>query len=296
MGKIISLVFRAQLKDQLLDFIKELEHWAKKYHHQLNFIQDTLTPNDSIGFLKKTDLIVSFGGDGTLIGIFGQLSTIYKEGNFPPIFSVHMGTLGFITEFSLETFFENIEQALKGELEIAPIPIYEVILLRSKEYYRQDNFINDAVFSKNVISRMVSLKIFHRPLQEEKKKNKIFEVSGDGLIISGPLGSTAYSLAAGGPIVHPQVPAFLITPICPHGLIHRPFVVPDQSELLLELESANSNKNMMLTLDGQKVIELLDEDQIIVRKKISVTGQLVKNPKREYFQNIRDKFINRGIR
>lgn len=293
MNKIISLVFRPQLQMQLRELLERLDFWAKNNGAELFFPQGNGSSLENSEKFLASEMIICFGGDGTLIGVFGQLGRIPHKGVFPPIFSVHMGTLGFITEFSLEDFFEKMVLAWENKLEVMPMPLYQVQILRKNSSVEEICFVNDAVFSKNVISRMVTVKISQAGAGTNAPK-KIFELSGDGLILCGPLGSTAYSLAAGGPIVHPQVCAFLITPICPHGLIHRPFVVPDHQEIIVEI--VNSNTNMILTLDGQQAIDLGDEDKILIRKNTQVEGRLVKNPEREYFQNIRDKFINRGIR
>lgn len=283
MSNVISLVFKPQLKPQHTDFIEQFQHWADNHGYDLNFVS-----HDS------SRMIISFGGDGTLIGVFQKLCKNKDADQFPPIYSVHMGTLGFITEFSQDQFFTQLPLALSGEFPIVDIPIYTTKVYRDKKCIYDLSFVNDAVFSKNIISRMVTVLVGTTKQDSLDIEEKIFELSGDGIIISGPLGSTAYSLAAGGPIVHPEVLAFLITPICPHGLIHRPFVLPDHLEILIKV--VNSNNNMMLTLDGQQALHLLDGDTIIVSKNNKQKGKLIKNPNRPYFQNIREKFINRGIR
>lgn len=286
---VITIFVRPKLNDKLNEFFNKLNQWAIINGQKLFIYSNKDTEIDSIS-LYDSSMIISLGGDGTLIGIFEKLTKNTCLKKFPPIFSINLGTLGFITEFSLDSFFEDLKKALDHQFEVMNIPFYNTKIYRANEESSENFFVNDAVFSKNNISRMVNLKVQTIvPFQE-----KIFEISGDGVIISGPLGSTAYSLAAGGPIVHPSVLAFIITPICPHGLFHRPFVLPDHFHLQIEI--INSNDNMVLTLDGQRAIILNDNDRVVITKNERQCGQLIKNPLRPYFKTIREKFINRGLK
>ena len=181
---------------------------------------------DSIEFLPKesilssSDLIISLGGDGTLIGV-SRLST--KDS--PPIFGVNMGHLGIITEFSKGELFNALGKVIEGDVDIIRINLYKAEIMEKDKVVRAGFFINDAVFNKNDISRIIGL---HVATEDEL----IYRIDGDGLIVSSPIGSTAYSLAAGGPIIHPKVSSMAITPICPHSFINRPtpIVIPEKHE------------------------------------------------------------------
>ena len=149
------------------------------------------------------------GGDGTLLGAIRNLGR-----KSPPVFGINMGKLGFITEFSKHEFFEELENVFKNKYELADIDHYQADLMRKGKRIFRGYFINDAVFTQSEISRIISLDVSSGP-------EKIYDISGDGLIVSTPVGSTAYSLAAGGPILHPNLKGFVLTPICPHSLNYR---------------------------------------------------------------------------
>jgi NAD+ kinase len=149
-----------------------------------------------------------------------------------------------------------------------------------KRIYK-DYFINDTVLHKNDISRMFSLSI-------GTKLHHIYNLSGDGIIISTPLGSTAYSLAAGGPLIYPDVHALSLTPICPHSLTHRPFVLPENHEIHIKL--LEDPEFVSLTLDGQGHIDLKGSDLIVIKKNRRRNIRYIKNKKKNYFKNLGDIF------
>jgi NAD+ kinase len=226
--------------------------------------------------LKQQDLIISLGGDGTIIG----LSRLLKSK--VPIFGVNWGRLGFITEFSAESMYEHLSDALAGNVDYNKVPLSKVTVERAKKNIFQEHFLNDVVLSKSNISRLFAISI-------ECNKEIMQRISGDGLIISTPIGSTAYSLAAGGPIVHPLVKSFILSPICPHSLLHRPIVVPSDFELGIRLEE--KDRHITLTVDGQVIFEI-DHHCFV---KVSIDPKqgvvFVKNPDRTYFRTMREKFF-----
>ena len=225
--------------------------------------------------LSTTDLIISLGGDGTLIGVCRKATK-----KTPPIFGVNMGKLGFITEFSQFDFYDALTETLKGEFRPVRINLYNVTVLRKEKSAFKGYFLNDAVISKNDISRMFNLTV-------ESNNEHIYNVSGDGLIISSPIGSTAYSLAAGGPIIHPEVNSMVLTPICPHSLTHRPLVIPDNFSL--DLRIPGQEGQVILTIDGQQAVTIGKDEIIKVTKSKSNFVQLIKNPKRTYFHTLKEK-------
>lgn len=225
--------------------------------------------------LKTTNLVISLGGDGTLIGLSRSIPSNI------PIYGVNWGYLGFITEFKATSMYEHLTDILKNQFEIVKKPLYQIEIFHHKKSIFKSNFINDVVISKNDIARLFSLNI-------ESNQDSILNLAGDGLIISTPIGSTAYSLAAGGPIVHPEVRAFILTPICPHSLNHRPIVISDRSKIKISL--APGERPVMLTVDGQISHELNSQHSVSIRfvnKKIS----FIKNKGKTFFHTLKEKFI-----
>ncbi len=227
-------------------------------------------------FFKTTELIITLGGDGTLIGI----SRISPK-KAPPIFGINMGRLGFITEFSKVDFYPWLSKAIENELVISKIPLYLVEVISKGKVTRKSYFINDVVINKNDISRIFSLSV-------ETNEEAIFNISGDGLIVSSPLGSTAYSLAAGGPIIHPSVEAMVLTPVCPHSLTHRPIVIPNKEQFLVK--GLKNSYPISITLDGQEIFELNNNETIRVCKDKTRTISMIQNPNRTYFETLKEKF------
>ena len=218
------------------------------------------------------------GGDGTLIGVCRNVKK-----SSPPIFGVNMGHLGFITEFSKAEFFDQLEATLKGHFQLTQLCLFQVEVFSKKKDKPsfKGYFLNDVVVNNNQISRMLTLTV-------ESEGEHIYNLAGDGLIISSPIGSTAYSLAAGGPIIHPNVNAITLTPICAHSLTHRPLVIPDYSNVVIR--ASKSDESIKLTLDGQQQVTLNSDDMIKVTKKKAKIVRLVKNPNKTYYRTLKDKF------
>lgn len=225
-----------------------------------------------------SDLIMSLGGDGTLLGVCRQATK-----HSPPIFGVNMGRLGFITEFSKAEFFEELDNVLEKRLKINKVQLYKVEVLEKNKVVDSGIFLNDAVFNKHDISRLIRLTI-------ENNDEHIYDLSGDGLIISSPIGSTAYSLAAGGPIIHPNVGSLVLTPICAHSLTHRPIVIPDQ--MAITVKSRDKDESIHLTLDGQQLLSIEPYQVIRVSKSKARFVQLVENPSRTFFHTLKVKFTH----
>jgi len=227
---------------------------------------------------QEMDLNVTLGGDGTLLG-FGRLATKTSA----PIFGVNMGNLGFITEFPKAEFFEELAVILNSKCEIKKVPLYKVQVHKNNKKTYEAFFLNDLVISKNDISRMFNLSV-------ENSQELIYDISGDGLIVSSPIGSTAYSLAAGGPILSPQVNALVLTPICPHSLTHRPIVISDREAIKIKVPTRN--ESVIMTLDGQEVAELAPRSILTISKSTTRFLKIVTNPERTYFQTLKDKFTH----
>lgn len=258
-----KIVFREEDKERVLKFFKSkstqhLEFWDAKSFHQ------------------NVHIMLSLGGDGTLIGVCRRINSKI------PVLGINLGRLGFITEFNKNEYFDRLGDILDGKYETTTKPLFHVAIIRKNKVHFKDYFFNDAVLAKNDIARMIYLRA-------ELGKEHIYNISGDGIIISTPLGSTAYSMAAGGPIVHPDVRGLILTPICPHSLIHRPFVVPDTAPISLTI--LPPHHSVTLTLDGQVALNVDDQDTVLVNSAKVKKVSLIKNPDRSYFETIREKFI-----
>lgn len=289
--KTVSIVIKPKVLAAFSSILPNLCSWLHRRKISVNFLDSeekrlnsifkTLPKYISLVDMKEihaSDLIISLGGDGTLIGV-SRLCTK----NSPPVLGVNMGRLGFITEFSRAELFDQLEIILKKNVEISKVHLYKTTVIRKDKKNFQGFFLNDAVVSKHEISRMFALAI-------ESNNEHLFDISGDGLIISSPIGSTAYSLAAGGPIIHPFVNGITLTPICPHSLTHRPLIVPDN--LGIDVRIPPSTDNINLTLDGQVFFNVESRDIIKIQKSKTRYMKLINNPDRTYFQTLKDKFTH----
>lgn len=224
---------------------------------------------------EQAELVVVLGGDGTLISVARLFS-----GKDVPIVAVNLGSLGFLTEITVEELYPLLERCLKGEPRVSERMMLEVTVSRDGHEIERCHVLNDMVINKGALARIVDL---------ETKVNRHFLTTykADGLIVSTPTGSTGYSMSAGGPIVHPLMSCILITPICPHTLTNRPIVVTDESIVSITIASSFDEK-VFLTLDGQVGFKLMQGDTIEVRKALKTTA-LVMSKDRDYFEVLRTK-------
>jgi NAD+ kinase len=222
------------------------------------------------------DLFGAFvlGGDGTF------LSAVRWVGDREiPLLGVKFGDLGFLAEIAEENLFEAADRVLKGEFKISPRMRLDVQVTRKGEALVRETVLNDIVINRGALARLANV-ITHI------NGHYLTTFRADGLIIATPTGSTAYSLAAGGPVVHPKVPGFIITPICPFTLTNRPLIVPDEVEITLRLDKGSSD--IVLTLDGQTGLNLTDKDVITVRRSDHPLN-LILLPDRHYFDVLKAK-------
>jgi NAD+ kinase len=226
------------------------------------------------------DMIIVFGGDGTFLSIARQM--IWKT---IPILGVNLGTLGFLTEVKVEEVYETLELVLKGKYSIQERSMLEACVKRQGRELFCLPVLNDVVITKSAIARVIDFRL-------SLNGTPVARMKADGLIASTPTGSTAYSLAAGGPIMHPQVGGTILTAICPHSLNVRPLVIPEDAQIDIELLLKHGD--IMLTLDGQFGYELHQGDVISVTKYKRHSLQVVQSPKRDYFELLRTK-LNLGI-
>ena len=197
-------------------------------------------------------LVIVLGGDGTLLSAARSTASIDV-----PLLGVNLGSLGFLTEVPLPSLYPMLEAIARGSAAVEHRALMQCQLMRG-ETVRGSYFVfNDAVVNKTAIARLNHYDLY---------VDKVFVSSyrADGMIVATPTGSTAYSLSAGGPILMPSVKAFVITPVAPHALTHRPLVVPDSVEIEILLRSAE--EVAYLSLDGQPGLDLRDGDRVVCRR------------------------------
>lgn len=219
------------------------------------------------------DLVVVLGGDGTLLSVARSLESE------APILGVNLGTLGFLTEVGRAELYPALVDLLAGEHRIEERALLDVQLERAAGGGATWRVLNDAVITKSALARIVELTY-------RIDGHLLAACRSDGLIISTPTGSTAYNLSAGGPILDPQLPVVVLTPICPHTLTLRPVVVPDSS--LIEVTLETPREEVFLTLDGQEGAPLDQGDRVRVRRS-EARVRLVKTTGRGFFDGLRDK-------
>lgn len=227
---------------------------------------------------RHCDVIVVLGGDGTLISTAGRVATADAD---IPIVGVNFGSLGFLTEITLPELFPSLEAVLKGTARIEERLMLRSRTLRGGKEFTNRLALNDVVITKSALSRIIELSV-------TIANAPVMRVRADGLIIASPTGSTAYNLAAGGPIVHPGVDAILLTPIAPHMLTNRPIVVPAADDIRVQPAVDSSNDELFVTFDGQSGHPLLPEDVIVI-SRAERTAKLVRAATRTYFDVLREK-------
>jgi NAD+ kinase len=218
----------------------------------------------------EADLVVVLGGDGTLLSVAGSAAEAGV-----PVMGVNMGRLGFLTEVPISEAKATLDSLLAGE----PGIIGSRRLIEARYQGMPHLCLNDVVVNKGALARMIQIGIWI-------DGREIAILKADGLIVSTPTGSTAYSLSAGGPIVHPGVPAILLSPICPHTLAFRPLVIAADSTVGLRL--LTDGEEVHLTLDGQRGGPLDKSDEIIIRIS-PLEVKLVSSPRRSYFDLVKEK-------
>jgi NAD+ kinase len=224
------------------------------------------------------DVIVLLGGDGTLLAM---ASRIAQAGRDIPILGVNFGGLGFLTELRIDELFPALEAVVNGT---ATYDERLMLAATASVRHKADQsrvVLNDVVFTKGPLSRMIELSV-------SVNGRFVTRVKADGLIIASATGSTAYTLAAGGPIVHPSVDALVLTPIAPHTLTNRPVVIPGDADIEVHPEAPGGSDDVFVTYDGQYGYAIQPGDVSHVCKAKQAL-RLVKAPERGYFELLREK-------
>ena len=220
------------------------------------------------------DMIVVLGGDGTMLNV---ARLVCERG--VPILGVNLGGLGFITEVQKEEICDAMDKTLSGEYSIEDRMMLTAHIHRHGEKIAEYTVLNDVVINKGALARVIDLETYIN-----KAYVTIFKA--DGLIVSTPTGSTAYSLSAGGPVLYPTLDCIILTPICPHTLTNRPTVLPDDA--LIEIMLKSVSEDVFLTLDGQVGFSLRKDDVVEIKRSPFKT-RLIIPFERAYFQILRTK-------
>jgi len=263
------------------EILKELYQWLTERRIQVFFDQRTgkLLDNPKEVHSKAkipslVELIIVLGGDGTLLSVARLV-----ENENVPILGINLGSLGFLTEVTLEEMYISLEQIQHNEFETTQRLLLKAHVSREEEHIAEYSCLNDVVITKTALARIIDL-------QASINGQYVTTYKADGLIIGTPTGSTAYNLAAGGPIVHPDMHALIMTPICPHTLTNRPIAIPDTSIISITLKS--ENEDVFLTLDGQVGFALRYQDTVRIEKAAHMIS-LICPSKRSYFEILRTK-------
>jgi NAD+ kinase len=224
--------------------------------------------------VEQSDLLLVLGGDGTLLATAREAAA-----RAVPVLPINMGSLGFLTSFTVDELYPALENVLAGHATINERVLLLVERVNCGQVVTQQRVLNEAVVHKGTLARMIELELYI-------DESFVCRYRADGLIAATPTGSTAYSMSAGGPIVHPAVESILITPICPHTLSDRPVVVRDTS--LIELRISAGSDSVFLTLDGQTGVPMQTGDRVRITRSPERL-KLIQPPNKTYFEILRSK-------
>lgn len=283
--KIISIITNLD-RDLDLRYTKELAEYILMLGGKVRIDRETAAeigigePCDDDRLLDCSDMVVCLGGDGTFLKAARKIHT-----KNIPILGINLGNLGFLTEVDRNEIKDAAERIFKNEYKIEERMMLEVEINSAGKPLIRDYALNDAVISRGAISRILHVKTYI---------NDVFVdlFPADGLIVSSPTGSTAYTLSAGGPIVEPDTDVMIITPICPHILYSRSFITKADSTVKAVVDESFIH-NAMVTVDGQEGYEIKGGDSMKVRKS-EYTIKLVRINSRNFFNILRAKIYYRG--
>jgi NAD+ kinase len=257
-SKLAAIISRPS-RPEVAGIFPELLAWLHAHGYQV--IVDPETAKYSNGqeevlrsqmSSRPLDLVVVLGGDGTLLSAVRATAA-----SDAPLLGVNLGSLGFLTDVPLPSMFPMLEQIAQGHAAVEQRSLMQCDLLRGEKILGSYKAFNDVVVNKTALARLNNYDLF-------VDKSFVSSYRADGMIVATPTGSTAYSLSAGGPVVMPAVNAFVITPVAPHSLTHRPLVVPDSA--VVEILLRSDEEVAYLSLDGQPGLDLKDGDRVRCRR------------------------------
>jgi NAD+ kinase len=277
-NKNIGLVYRLKTTDAV-SLAKKITTWLKaKGYDVFTAPQQTLIPGTKAiktkAALDKIGLVIALGGDGTYLRAVRIL-----EARQIPIVGINMGSLGFLTGNRAEDAFQVLEDTLENKMDLRPRSMIHVLIRRKNKIRAEFHALNDVVIERGLGTHLISAAIY-------SEKFLVSEVKADGFIIASPTGSTAYNLAAGGPILHPEANVFVVTPVAPHSLTSRPLILPDDLNMSFKMDMRS--QKAQLIVDGQNETEITPDDEVII-KRSGFDHWVVRAPNHNYFQLLREK-------
>ncbi len=261
------------------EILKELLPWLRQKGYETLVDADAAAGLNIRGFTRSevaaaADVVLVLGGDGTMLSVSRLVA-----GKGVPILGINLGSMGFITEINRDEIYDAVEAMLADGCAVEDRMMLNARIHRLGEKIAEYTVLNDVVINKGALARIIDLETFVNGMYVTTYKS-------DGLIISTPTGSTAYSLSAGGPIIYPTLGCVVLTPICPHTLTNRPIVLPDDFKVDITLKTLSSD--VYLTLDGQVGFSLMQDDVIEITKSELRTRLLIPC-ERDYFEILRNK-------
>jgi NAD+ kinase len=279
--KKIAIVYRLD-RGPAVNLALTIAQWLNERHYEvLTAPEQKKLAGTKLATAKdmaSVSLVLVMGGDGTYLRAIRIL-----KGLPIPILGINLGSLGFLTPIRVDEALTAVEFALQNKMTLEPRSMIAVEILRKKSGTKAKSIqflaLNDVVIERGNLSQLINIGIYH-------ERMLLSEVKADGLIIASPTGSTAYNLAAGGPILHPQVKAFVVTPIAPHSLTSRPFIVPDKGPLSFRLVGKLQKAHFVV--DGQKMAELTNDDEVVLRRS-PLDHFMLTDRDHDYFRLLREK-------
>jgi NAD+ kinase len=274
----IGIICKTGISEPVV-ILKELLPWLRQKGYEPFVDVETASALNIDGFARSqipslSDLIIVLGGDGTLIS---TCRLVADKG--VPVLGVNIGGLGFLAEIPVEKLYEMLEMVLTGECPIEERLMLKAQVLRHGALIAEYNVLNEVVVNKAALARIIDLETYIN-------QSYVTTFKADGLIISTPTGSTAYSLSAGGPVLYPTLDNIVVTPICPHTLTNRPIVLAGNS--IIEVILRSPTERVYLTLDGQVGFSVMQNDTVVVVKSPFKTRLLIPC-ERDYFEILREK-------
>lgn len=271
-------------KRKTISACKALLEWLKSFPVDVIIDEELSNALKSSGIdtssysanLLQSDAIVVFGGDGTILSIARRVS-----GKKIPVLAINTGNLGFLSQVSEKELKPMVSGIINDDFAYENRMMLSVNLIRNGDAIFKANCLNDAVITKEALSRIINL---------SASIDGVYTLNyrADGVIVSTPTGSTAHCLSAGGPIVHPSLNAMIMLPICPHTLSNRPLVIPGKSVIEIEVIKRREREGMILTIDGQQVHDLEGNDRVRITKSPKSFHLIVK-PGKDYYSLLRTK-------
>ena len=274
----VGLVYRPDTPEAL-KVARDLTKWlTAREINVFTFKQQKTVPGtrklNTPQAINKLDLVIVLGGDGTYLHAVRWL-----RGRRVPMLGVNMGSLGFLTDVRREEVYQVLSGLMRDKMEMRHRSMLSVRVWRGRKVRIEDLALNDVVIERGSMSQLIKVKLV-------SEKFLVSSIKADGLIIATPTGSTAYNLAAGGPILHPEARSVVVTPICPHSLTIRPLIFPDDRKFWFQVEG--DKRKAYLSIDGVKIGEITDKDRVEILRS-ERDHIMVRDSNHNYFELLRDK-------